>query len=162
MKTINVTYISPGESALQHCAELVLQHRDIDVVAVPAGLTQQGAWRAFSIADVVIIDEAAIRCAGFEAVNMLLVSHPEVNCLIVMEEEDHASMVWALTQGVRGVLVQAEVDSFLAKAIRRVNAGEIWISRRLTGQLRDRLLRFPKPGTSHAEGSPARGWARWH
>jgi DNA-binding NarL/FixJ family response regulator len=162
MKKINVAYISPGECARQHCAELVMQNRDFVLVALPAGLTGQSAWQAFSIADVVVIDEAAIRGEGFEAVNLLLASHPDVNCLIVMEELHDPTMVWALTQGIRGVLVRDEVDSLLAKAIRRVSDGEIWVSRGLAEQLRDTLFRYPEPGTSRPGGTAARGWAKWH
>jgi DNA-binding NarL/FixJ family response regulator len=163
MKTIAVTYISPLESARQCCAELERQNRDIEVVAIPGCLSQPGAWQVLSLADVVVIDEAAIRLEGFETVRMLLAGDPGINCLIVMNEAHEPTMVWALAHGVRGILLKGEVEALITRAIRQVHAGEVWVSRRVAGRLREAVQQGPGSDATPAHDAvPVRGWTKWH
>jgi DNA-binding NarL/FixJ family response regulator len=137
MKNITVTFVSSRDGARQHCADLVMQNRDIDLIAIPSSLSQRGAWQAIARTDVVVIDESVVQQEGFTAVRMILDSYPGINSLIIMDNASRDAMTWTLLQGVRGVMVQDDIDAFLAKAIRRINAGEVWMSRTLVEWLRD-------------------------
>lgn len=137
MNKITVTFVSSRDAARQHCADLVMQNPDIDLIAIPSGLSQQGAWQAISRTDVVVIDESVVQQEGFTAVRMILDSYPGINSLIVMDNASRDAITWILLQGVRGVMMQDDIDAFLARAIRRINAGEIWMSRTLVERLRD-------------------------
>lgn len=161
MIKISVTYISSRDDARRHCADLVMHNPEIDLVAIPSGLTQSGAWQAISRTDVVVMDESVVRQEGFAAVRMMLDSYPGINSLIIMDNASQDAMAWTLLQGVRGVMLQDDISVFLAKAIRRIHAGEVWMSRTLVEWLRatgqqPRDSRFPEQDLPPAE------WNRWH
>lgn len=161
MKKITVTFVSSRDVARQHCADLVMQNPDIDLIAIPSGLSQQGAWRAIARTDVVVIDESVVQQEGFMAVRMMLDSYPGINSLIVMDNACIDAMTWTLLQGVRGVMVQDDIDTFLARAIRRINAGEVWMSRTLVERLRD-LAQQPTGISSAGEEIARKDRRRWH
>lgn len=161
MKKISVTFVSSRDGARQHCADLVMQNPDIDLIAIPSGLSQQGAWQAISRTDVVVIDESVVQHESFTAVRMMLDSYPGINSLIIMDNASRDAMTWTLLQGVRGVMLQDDIDAFLAKAIRRIYAGEVWMSRTLVEWLRDPAQQ--SAGVSYAGDEIARkDWRRWH
>lgn len=157
MNKITVTYVSSRDVARQHCADLVMQNPEIDLVAIPDGLFQRGAWLAFSRSDVVVIDEDVIRREGFAAVRLLQEAYSEINILIILDNTDQQTIAWTLMQGVRGVLPHTEIDALLGKAIRRVQAGEIWAPRSL-------LESFRQSGdnSSFRDMAPQPTWDRWH
>ncbi|MDH3901337.1 MAG: hypothetical protein OEU51_09870 [Gammaproteobacteria bacterium] len=157
MKKITVTYVSSRDVTRQHCADLVMQNPEIDLVAIPDGLSQRGAWQAFSRSDVVVIDEDVIRREGFAAVRLLQEAYSEINILITLDDTDKQTIAWILMQGVRGVMLHAEIDSQLGKAIRRIQAGEIWAPRSLLES-----LRHPAENSSFADMVPQTEWTRWH
>jgi len=161
MNKISVTFVSSRDGARQHCADLVMQNPDIDLIAIPSGLSQQGAWQAIARTDVVVIDESVVEQEGFTAVRMMLDSYPGINSLIVMDNASRDAMTWTLLQGVRGVMMQDDIDAFLAKAIRRINAGEVWMSRTLVERLRDPAHQSNASDTADKE-IPRTGWRRRH
>lgn len=157
MNKITVTYVSSRDATRQHCADLVMQNPEIDLVAIPDGLSQRGAWQAFSRSDVVVIDEDVIRREGFAAVRLLQEAYNEINVLITMADKDHEAIAWMLMQGVRGVMLHADIDSLLGKAIRRIQAGEIWAPRSLL-----EVLRQPADNSGFADMVPQTEWTLWH
>jgi len=161
MKKITVTFVSSMEDARQHCADLVMQNPDIDLIAIPSGLFQQGTWQALSRTDVVVIDESIVQREGFAAVRMLLDSYQGINILILMENINDEIVTWTLMQGVRGVMAKVDIDAFLGKAIHRINAGEVWMPRTLVECLRNPIRNSTG---SHYVGkeTPRTGWGRWH
>lgn len=163
MKIINVTLASGERPAFLRCAGQLEENPGIDLIARLSGLTQQGTWLALSRSDVLIIDEALLRREGFEAVRSMLVSFPALNCLIVMDENDEDKMVWAVLQGIRGVLVQDSLTAMLEKAIHKIVAGEIWMPREFVQPFRDGLLTEGLTG-AHLRNRTAviKGWAKWH
>jgi len=66
MKKITVTFVSCRDSVQLDCSELVADNPDIDLIANPSSLTQQGAWLALALTDVVVIDEDVIRQEGLK------------------------------------------------------------------------------------------------
>lgn len=161
MKRISVTFVSSRDGARQHCADLVMHNPDIDLIAIPSGLSQQGAWQAISRTDVVVIDESVVQQEGFPAVRMMLDAYPGINTLIIMDNACRDAITWTLLQGVRGVMVQDDVNGFLARAIRRISAGEVWMSRTLVEWLRDPAHQ-PAGVSLAGEEIPPKDWRRWH
>ena len=162
MKNINITYVSFRDAALEECADLMVENPDIVLIAIPSGLTQQGAWLALSGSDVVIIEEAVIRQEGFETVSMLLESYPDLKCLVIMEKENEPGMIWAVMQGIHGVMARGNRAWLLGKAIRQLHAGEIWMSRGLLTPLRKELLMQQGRGHPGNHSVAIDEWVRWH
>jgi len=72
---------------------------------------------------------------------------PRTKIVLLTRRTPQAAMLDALCQGVRGYLEEAAIISFLPKAVRRVDAGEAWVPRKMVSKIIDRLAGHPKtPG----------------
>ena len=76
---------------------------------------------------------------GGETLGQLLAGNPSVKFLMVMEKSNEDRMLWAISQGVRGVILRSELLKLLGKAIKRVHQGEIWVPRNLLISFRDAI-----------------------
>ena len=94
---------------------------------------------------------------GFAAVRLLQEAYSEINVLIAMADKDKQAIAWLLLHGVRGVILHTEVGSLLGKAIRRIQAGEIWAPRSLLESLRN-----PAENIRIADLAPLSAWTLWH
>jgi DNA-binding NarL/FixJ family response regulator len=141
MKKINMTYISSRKTARLECAQLVEHNPDIELVAITPGSAQRDVWMALSRSDVAVIDEEVMQHEGGEILVMLLAGNPGVKFLVIMENFNEDRMLWAITQGVRGVILRCELLQLLGKAIKQVYQGEVWIPRNLLNSFRDVISR---------------------
>ena len=139
MKKITITLASDQGVAMGHCNDLLAENPAIDLVGSLNDLTGHGAWLALARSEVLLIDESLILRDGFEPLNMLLSSYPEVHCLLILENPSHNKTMWAIMQGVRGVLTIEEIRPQLVKAISGIMAGEIWAPRHLKQPIRQDL-----------------------
>ena len=72
---------------------------------------------------------------------------PRTKIILLTRRPSQAAMLEALCQGVRGYLTEAAIISFLPKAVRRVDAGEAWVPRKMVSKIIDRLASHPQtPG----------------
>lgn len=141
MKTITITYISSRKIARLECDQLVEQHPDIELAALTSGANPGDVWLALSRSEVAVIDEEMALRDGGEGLVMLLAGNPFVNFLIVMKNFNEDNMLWAISQGVRGVMLRRELPHLLGKAIKQINRGEVWMPRNLFPSLRDAINR---------------------
>ncbi len=109
----------------------------------------------------VVLDESIVQQQGFTTVRMMLDSYPGINSLIIMDNVGNDAMAWMLLQGVRGVMVQEDIGTFLARAIRHIHAGEVWMSRTLIEWLRN-TGQLPAGSRYAEQGMPRTDWSRWH
>jgi DNA-binding NarL/FixJ family response regulator len=137
MKTIKMTYISSGKTARLECAQVVEQCPNIELVAITFGSDQRDVWMALSRSDIAVIDEELMQHEGGDALVMLLAGNPGVKFLAIMENFNEDRMLWAITQGVRGVILRRELSQLLGKAIKQIHQGEIWMPRNLLNSFRD-------------------------
>lgn len=162
MEKIKITYASDESTALVEYADMLDDEPSIELVASLTDLRGHGAWLALARSDVLLIDEALVLRDGFEPLNMLLSSYPEVHCLLVLNSRCEHKMRWAVMQGVRGVLTIEEIRPLLFKALTKLMAGEIWAPRDLMqatwqgpGQIDDGSPVYRQP-------QKIREWVKWH
>jgi len=157
MKTITMTYLSSRKTARVECDRLVEQNPDIELVALTSGADPGEVWLALSRSDIAVIDEEIMRYDdGGETLGVLLAGNPGVKFLAVMKNYNEDRMLWAITQGVRGVILRRELMKLLGKAIRRIHQGEVWMPRDLLNSFRD-VMNKDEPrlaGRSSAAGNP--------
>jgi len=133
-----MTYLSSRKTARVECDRLVEQNPDIELVALTSGADPGEVWLALSRSDIAVIDEEIMRFDdGGEMLGVLLAGNPGVKFLAIMKNFNEDSMLWAITQGVRGVILRREVMKLLGKAIRRIHQGEVWMPRDLLNSFRD-------------------------
>jgi DNA-binding NarL/FixJ family response regulator len=142
MKTITITYLSSRKTARVECDRLVVQNPDIELVALTSGVDPQDVWLALSRSDIAVIDEEIMQYDdGGETLGLMLAGNPGVKFLVVMKKFNEDRMLWAITQGVRGVILRRELMKLLGKAIRRIHQGEVWMPRDLLNSFRDAINR---------------------
>ena len=161
MKTITITYISSRKLARLECDRLLEQYPDIELAALTAGANAGEMWLALSRSQVAVIDEEIMLRDGGETLAMLLLGNPFVKFLAVMSKFNEDNMLWAISRGVRGVMLRRELSQLLAKAIRQVSQGEVWMPRNLFPSLQDALNRH-EPGLSCPDGDQTSPRSRLH
>ena len=162
MKTIKITLASDEGAAIVGCADMLDDAPTIELVASLTDLTSRGAWLALARSEVLLIDEALVLRDGFEPLNMLLSSYPEVHCLLVLGDTCKHKTMWALMQGVRGVLTIGEIQPLLLKAIAKVMAGEIWAPRHLMHPIRQGLRQIDDGSYIYQQPDRIKEWVKWH
>ena len=146
MKTITMTYLSSRKTARVECDRLVEQNPDIELVALTSGVDSRDVWLALSRSDIAVIDEEIMQYDdGGETLGVLLAGNPGVKFLAIMKNFNEDRMLWAISRGVRGVILRRELLQLLGKAIRRVHQGEVWMPRDLLNSFRDAINR-EEPG----------------
>jgi DNA-binding NarL/FixJ family response regulator len=142
MKTITMTYLSSRKTARVECDRLVEQNPDIELVSLSSGADPRDVWMALSRSDIAVIDEEIMQYDdGGETLGVLLAGNPGVKFLAIMKNFNEDRMLWAITRGVRGVILRRELMKLLGKAIRQVHQGEVWMPRDLLNSFRDAINR---------------------
>jgi DNA-binding NarL/FixJ family response regulator len=142
MKTITTTYLSSRKTARVECDRLVEQNPDIELVALTSGAEPRDVWMGLSQSDIAVIDEDIMQYDdGGETLGVLLAGNPGVKFLAIMKNYNEDRMLWAISRGVRGVILRRELMKLLGKAIRRVHQGEVWMPRDLLTSFRDVIIR---------------------
>jgi DNA-binding NarL/FixJ family response regulator len=138
MKIITMTYLSSRKTARVECDRLLKQNPDIELVALASGADPRDVWMALSRSDIAVIDEDVMQYDdGGETLEVLLAGNPGVKFLAIMKNYNEDRMLWAISRGVRGVILRRELMKLLGKAIRRVHQGEVWMPRDLLTSFRD-------------------------
>ena len=140
MKKINVTVVCVGNYGSPGCAELLADCPEINLVAQPGGLNEAGIWMALGGSDVLVLDEAVMEQAGYQAIRSLHEYYPSIRSLMVVEGEHEYKTLAAVSLGVQGVIGHASIVSMLRKAIIALYSGEAWLSRGLVQPIRNQLL----------------------
>lgn len=134
----------------------------IELVASLSDLRGHGAWLALARSDVLLIDEALVLRDGFEPLNMLLSSYPEVHCLLILNSPCVDKTRWAVMQGVRGVLTIEEIRPLLFKALTKLMAGEIWAPRHLMQMNRQESGQIDDASPAYRQPQRIKEWVKWH
>jgi DNA-binding NarL/FixJ family response regulator len=137
-----MTYLSSRKTARVECDRLVEQNPDIELVALTSGAEPRDVWMGLSQSDIAVIDEDIMQYDdGGETLGVLLAGNPGVKFLAIMKNYNEDRMLWAISRGVRGVILRRDLMKLLGKAIRRVHQGEVWMPRDLLTSFRDVIIR---------------------
>jgi len=139
MKKINVTVVCVDSPGYPGCAELLADCPEINLVAQPADLNEAGIWVALGRSDVLVLDEALMEQAGYQAIRSLHEYYPSIRSLMVVDGEHEYKTLAAVSLGVQGVIGRAATVAMLRKAVIALYSGEAWLSRGLAQPLRNRL-----------------------
>jgi two-component system nitrate/nitrite response regulator NarL len=63
---------------------------------------------------------------GFEVVQKLRSTHPEILCIVLMDSPHRAGVVKAFQAGARGVFCRTDSAKLLSKCVHCVHAGQVW------------------------------------
>lgn len=125
----------------EHLAQLINQESDLTVCAQAEDAPQALTAIAKSHPHLAIVDLSLKGTPGIELIKDLKTRYPRLPVLVlsVYDESRHAER--SLRAGARGYIMKEEATEKVMLAIRRVLAGEIYVSDRLTGAMLQRLVR---------------------
>jgi len=94
--------------------------------------------------DVAIVDLSLKNSHGLELIKDICAQHPEIVILVVSMYEESLYAERAIGAGARGYLTKQEATRNMLTAIRRVLAGEIYVSEPLAGKILGKLAGHPQ------------------
>jgi DNA-binding NarL/FixJ family response regulator len=100
--------------------------------------------------EIILLDVCLVEENGIDLIPELLAVSEESKIIMVTGIKDPAEHQRAIRAGAMGVVHKETSADMLLKAIRRVNAGELWLDRQMTATLVNRLrrdLEAPKAST---------------
>jgi DNA-binding NarL/FixJ family response regulator len=92
------------------------------------------------VPDLVIVDISLPGVDGVELLKNIKLRHPDLPAIVVSMHDEAVFAERALRAGARGYIMKQEAVEKVLIGIRRVLAGEIFVSNRVTTQLMERLL----------------------
>ena len=91
---------------------------------------------------ILLLSLGVSRGNGAAVLSALLRRSPRTKVILLTTRTTEARILDALSRGGRGYLEQGMLRTFLPKAVRAVDAGEVWVPRKMVGRILDRLARL--------------------
>lgn len=113
-------------------AEQIITHYDQDEVLALNFATQQHP-------KLILLNHEITGSDTFDFISFLSVKSPDSKIIVIGNNLTQEQILSSLVAGANGYLEQNSLDRFLNRAIESVLKGEVWISRKMTRLLLDRL-----------------------
>src|SRR2546422_1247506 len=111
--------------------------------------------------DILILDIHMPRKNGLEVLSALHQQMLPTRVVLLAATIDEDEVLEALRLGVRGIVLKELAPQLLVQCVRRVQAGEQWLEKQLSGRALDTLLRRGAPRAGPEPRPPPRGaWDR--
>ncbi|HWI58177.1 MAG TPA: response regulator transcription factor [Bacillota bacterium] len=95
--------------------------------------------------DLVIVDLALRKSDGLDLIKDLHLQHPDLLMLVVSMHDEALFAERALRNGARGYITKHEASHTVLQAIRRVLAGEIYLSEEMAAQIAAQVVGQSRP-----------------
>jgi DNA-binding NarL/FixJ family response regulator len=125
-----------------------LLNSEADLTVCGQGEDAYGSLRAIKTAspDLILLDVSLKDSDGLELLKELKVQHPGLPVLILSMHDESLYTERALRAGARGYIMKHEAPATLLSAIRKVLAGEVYVSEKMAATLLHRMVGGKKPG----------------
>jgi DNA-binding NarL/FixJ family response regulator len=132
----------------QGLAQLIDQEKDLEVRGHAEDAPQ--AMRAIKEIqpDMVIVDISLKDTSGMDLVKDMKIRHPDLPILILSMHDESLYAERALRAGAKGYIMKQEATERVITAIRRVLAGEIYVSDRMAAKMVTRIATGVAPSSS--------------
>jgi DNA-binding NarL/FixJ family response regulator len=141
MPTITVVIADGDKTSRGRSLNTLLAENGISVVGVA-----RNGLEAILAADglrpnILILNLNILRGKGDNLLRALRQKSPRTRTILLSSRSSRVPILKALCQGALGYLSEKGLESFLPKAVRRVEAGEAWVPRRMAARIVDRLVK---------------------
>lgn len=123
-------------SIVRHGLSLLLQREKDLTVCAEAGTYEEAIETATrEKPDVAVIDLTLKDRSGLDLIKELGKQSPETRCLVLSMHDEAEYADRALRAGAKGYVMKEDADAVIVEAIRRVLAGEIYVSPAMSNRL---------------------------
>lgn len=131
----------------QGLAQLI--NNESDLVVCGQGEDAYQSLRAIREAgpDLALVDVSLKDSDGIELLKELRASMPQLPVLILSMHDESLYAERALRAGARGYIMKQEAPQTLLSAVRKVLAGEVYVSQKMGATLLQRIVGGKRPGT---------------
>ncbi|HEU5250898.1 MAG TPA: response regulator [Thermoanaerobaculia bacterium] len=142
--TITVVVADEEKERRAACLRLLAPEKGIRVVAEAA--TAAETLDAARLAPrILLLDARLARGRGLVLLPIFRRSSPETKIIVLTGQSTTAALLETLSSGAHGYLNRKLLRAFLPKAVRKVDQGEPWVSRRLLPRIIEDLIRLGTP-----------------
>src|SRR3990172_7143008 len=135
MERIKTIICDKHRNFREACKRILWLESDVEILAECKTGTELVPLVKLHQPDLLLLDERVLSADGMDVLNEIRHCCPGINilCMTVFLEEGRCKKI--LEQGIRGVFEKDRTGYLIPTAIRKVSAGEIWLSRSLFSKL---------------------------
>lgn len=148
-KPVRIAIIDGHPLTSKGLAAIIQNERDWSVCGEAADRQQALAVLASTQPDLVILDFTLNDARGLELLKDIRVHHPNLGLLVICLRDESLYIERILRAGANGYLRKLEVAAKIVPAIRRVLAGEVYLSEQIALQIAARLVGRPHRVNGH-------------
>ena len=142
MTSIRVLIAGCEKADRAPCRSLLAGEKGIQVVGeAPSGLDVVAAAERLKPC-VLLLDLALVNGTGRSLLPVIRRKSPQTKVLLLTGQASDARTLEALSHGARGYLDKRTLGTYLPRAVRAVNAGEVWVPRKMVAKIIDRIARL--------------------
>jgi len=131
-------------------ADLINQEDDLEVCAEATDAHQALEMIASLKPDIAVVDISLKEINGIELIKHIKTRHPKLPTLVLSMHDETLYAERALRAGARGYVMKQEPPETVISSIRKVLAGEIYVSEKMSSRLIARMA----DGRANGTGSP--------
>lgn len=139
MALITVALTDQNAARRATCRRLLRPHKGIRVVGETEGALEAIALAARARPRILLLSLAVSRGNGAAILAALLRRSPRTRVILLTRRTTEARILDGLSRGARGYLEETKLRTFLPKAVRAVDAGQVWVPRKMVARILDRL-----------------------
>ncbi|HEU4531907.1 MAG TPA: response regulator transcription factor [Steroidobacteraceae bacterium] len=128
--------------------ELLAQHADLNVVGQADSIGNALHEIEHSSPDVVVLDLTLGSEDGVELIRKLRETRPEVRILVLSMHDELLYAERLLSLGVHGYIMKQEAATEFLRALRKVAAGEVYVSNAVNARLLEQIARSRPRGAT--------------
>lgn len=142
--TITVVVADEEKERRAACLRLLAPEKGIRVIA-EAGTAAETLGAARLAPRILLLDARLAIGRGLVLLPIFRRSSPDTKVIVLMGQSSSAALLEVLANGAHGYLNRKLLRAFLPKAVRKVDQGEPWVSRKMLPRIIENLIRLGTP-----------------
>ena len=151
MRPITVVVADPEKARRAACLRLLEPEKGIRVIA-EAGTVAETLGAARLAPRILLLDSNLGLGRGLSLLPLFRRSSPATRVIVLTGHTSGAALLDAVAHGAHGYLNRRQLRAFLPKAVRKVDQGEPWVSRKMVPRIIETLVRLAGAGAANSHG----------
>jgi DNA-binding NarL/FixJ family response regulator len=151
MQAISVVIADPEKERRAACLRRLSPEEGIRVVA-EVGTAREALGAARLLPRILLIDSSLAKGPGLILLQLFRRRSPDSRIIVLTGHTSRSALFDAITHGAFGCLNRRQIRAFLPKAVRKVDQGEPWVSRKMLPVLIDAVAQLSTGAAANSFG----------